>query len=95
MWGAERTVSDCNCLPQYNYTVPEIGLFLDVRDGGCVRTNNASLPWCIVDQRTCIGKPRLLSDGRSWDSCVVAGDSPLPIACTSCGEVALCISLGG
>lgn len=82
--GAELTVAGCNCLPQYNYTVPETGLFLDVRNGSCIRPHKGALPWCIVDPRTCIGKHRLLPDGQAWDSCAIPDINsapPLPGPC--------------
>ncbi len=78
--GAELTVGECNCLPQYNYTVPETGLFLDIRNGSCIRPHRGSLPWCIVDPRTCIGKYRLLPDGQAWDSCAIPDINSAPLS---------------
>lgn len=78
--GAELTVGGCNCLPQYNYTVPQTGLFLDIRNGSCIRPNTGSLPWCIVDPRTCIGKYRLLPGGQAWDSCAIPDVNSAPFS---------------
>lgn len=74
---AEVTVRACNCLPQYNYTVPDTGQYFEVHDGSCIRPTNGSVPWCFVDPLTCIGRPNVNPDGQAWDNCITMGEHPL------------------
>ncbi len=70
------TARGCNCLPFYTYTEPASGLVLSVGNGSCIRTSNTSLPWCLVAEATCTGKPDHLPSGDALDTCLVPGSSP-------------------
>lgn len=66
----------CNCLPQYKFTHPDTGLYVEVRNGSCIKTATGDLPWCYVSADTCSGQP-LLRNGYFWDNCFPTGAQPL------------------
>ncbi len=69
---AEITVGGCNCLQEWKDTDPDTGLYMEVRNGSCAKTEMAGLPWCYVDKKTCVGEP-LLRNGYYWDTCFPDG----------------------
>lgn len=69
---AEVTVEGCNCLEQYKYTDPNTGMYVEVRNGTCIKTELGGLPWCYVDKTTCSGQP-LLRNGYFFDTCYPTG----------------------
>lgn len=70
----------CNCLEQYKYTDPDTGMYVEVRNGTCIKTEPGGLPWCYVDKRTCSGQP-LLRNGYFFDTCYPTG---VPTAHSNC-----------
>ena len=63
----------CNCLQEWKDTDPDTGLYIEMRNGSCAKTEMGGLPWCYVDPKTCVGQP-LLRNGYYWDTCFPDGE---------------------